>query len=167
MTRVECRSRSDAETQGLGAALARTLPKTPPQRALRVHLRGDLGAGKTTFVRGLLQARGVAGAVKSPTYGLLELYDLPPWQVLHLDLYRLADPGDVAALGLADHDQSFTLWLIEWPERARGALPAADLEVTLQGAATEHSLLFQGLTGAGSEWLSRACLESEFSSAGR
>jgi len=167
MTRVECRSRSDAETRGLGAALARTLPQTPPRRALRVHLSGDLGAGKTTFVRGLLQARGVAGAVKSPTYGLLELYELPPWRVLHLDLYRLADPGDVAALGLADHDQAFTLWLIEWPERARGALPSVDLEVILQGAATEHSLLFRGLTEAGSEWLSRACLESEFSSAGR
>jgi tRNA threonylcarbamoyladenosine biosynthesis protein TsaE len=165
MTRVECRSRSDAETQGLGTALARTLPETPPPRALRVHLSGDLGAGKTTLVRGLLQGRGVVGAVKSPTYGLLELYELPPWQVLHLDLYRLADPHDVAALGLADHDQPFTLWLIEWPERARGALPGADVEVILQGASSAHKVLLEGLTETGSKWLSRACLESEFSSA--
>jgi len=163
---MDLRSRSDAQTQGIGAALARTLPLDPPERALRVHLQGELGAGKTTLVRGMLRALGVTGPVKSPSYSLLELYSCPPWRVVHLDFYRLTASEDVIALGLADHDERHTLWLIEWPERAAGRLPAADLRVALSGNLDAHSVRLDPSTKSGEEWLDRASCEPEFLSAG-
>jgi len=166
MMHMACCPRDDAATQAIGAALARALPNPPPPRALRVYLHGDLGAGKTTLVRGLLRARGVTGAVKSPTYGLLEAYTLPPWQVLHLDLYRLVDALDVDGLGLADHDQPFVLWLVEWPERAAGVLPQADLDLQFEAAADRHRVTLRALSAAGEAWLAQASREPEFSAAG-
>lgn len=156
-------SASDIETEALGAALARSLPSEVPPRALRVYLRGDLGAGKTTLARGLLRGLGVEGRIKSPTYSLLEVYAASPWQVLHLDLYRLSDPDDVAALGLADHDIGHSLWLIEWPERAHGVLPQADLDVHLCGARDGHEIVCEACSSVGSEWLNRASSTPEFS----
>ncbi|MEE4174896.1 MAG: tRNA (adenosine(37)-N6)-threonylcarbamoyltransferase complex ATPase subunit type 1 TsaE [Xanthomonadales bacterium] len=121
---------------------------------LVLYLEGDLGAGKTTFVRALLRALGYEGAVKSPTYGLLELYDLPRpnpeplldsgaspsggmapegrLQVIHLDLYRIADPGEVEYLGLADLLDGRSILCVEWPEQGGGALPAPDLVLALE-----------------------------------
>lgn len=111
-------------------ALARRIGERlrPP---LTVFFRGELGAGKTTFIRALLGALGHAGRVKSPTYGLLEHYELPDLDVLHLDLYRIADPGELEFLGIDDLRGDRTLLLVEWPERGRGALPAPDLEIVL------------------------------------
>ncbi|MFM8481569.1 MAG: tRNA (adenosine(37)-N6)-threonylcarbamoyltransferase complex ATPase subunit type 1 TsaE [Gammaproteobacteria bacterium] len=159
-------SQSDAQTQGIGAALGRSLPADPPARALRVYLQGELGAGKTTLVRGLLRALGVSGAVKSPSYSLLESYVCPPWRVIHLDFYRLADPQDVLALGLADHDERHALWLIEWPERGESLLPKADLIVRLSGDAKAHSLAFLPCSEVGTLWLARVSQAPEFSNAG-
>jgi len=159
-------SQSDAQTQRIGAALARNLPSDPPARALRVYLQGELGAGKTTLVRGLLRALGVSGSVKSPSYSLLESYGCAPWRVIHLDFYRLSDPEDVLALGLADHDERHTLWLIEWPERGESLLPAADLIVRLSGDERAHRLAFEARSEVGESWLTRVSQESEFSDAG-
>ena len=159
-------SRDDGCTQRLGAALARTLP-TPPDRSLRIFLRGELGAGKTTFVRGMLQALGETRTIKSPTYGILETYELDPWHVVHLDLYRVSDPRDLGPLGLADHDHAQALWLIEWPERGERALPQADVEIFLDGANSGHSLRFEGRTQIGTEWVLRVSREPEFSAAER
>ncbi|MFM2109985.1 MAG: tRNA ((37)-N6)-threonylcarbamoyltransferase complex ATPase subunit type 1 TsaE [Pseudomonadota bacterium] len=158
-------SLGDAQTQRIGAALARGLPTDPPSRALRVYLQGELGAGKTTLVRGLLRALGVTGSVKSPSYSLLESYACPPWRVLHLDFYRLSDPQEVLALGLADHDERHTLWLVEWPERGESMLPAADLIVRLSGAASAHRLAFEAHGSVGESWLRRVSQEPEFSDA--
>src|SRR5690606_2567743 len=94
------------------AALAAALP----HRAV-VHLRGDLGAGKTTLARGLLRALGVQGPVRSPTYTLVERYATSAGTVLHLDLYRIADPGELEFLGLDADEDDARLWLLEWPER--------------------------------------------------
>lgn len=108
----------------LSRAIAGSL--TPP---LTLYLRGSLGAGKTTFTRALVQSLGHAGRVKSPTYGLLEHYDLARVSVLHLDLYRIGDPGELEFLGIEDLLDNRTLLLVEWPEQGGSALPAADLEI--------------------------------------
>ncbi|MFV8833490.1 tRNA (adenosine(37)-N6)-threonylcarbamoyltransferase complex ATPase subunit type 1 TsaE [Aquisalimonas sp.] len=105
-----------------------------------ILLEGDLGAGKTTLVRGLLRGAGVQGSVRSPTYTLIEPYALGAWRVLHLDLYRLGDPGELEFLGLRDELGPATLVLVEWPQRGRGALPDEDLIVHLDHAGEGRSV---------------------------
>lgn len=99
---------------------------------LVIFLKGDLGAGKTTLCRALVQALGHEGRVKSPTYGLLERYELPALDVLHLDLYRIGDPGELEYLAIADLFDARTLLLVEWPERGKGALPQEDILIELE-----------------------------------
>jgi tRNA threonylcarbamoyladenosine biosynthesis protein TsaE len=101
-------------------------------RAGIIYLRGDLGAGKTTLVRGLLRGLGHRGAVRSPTYTLIEPYDELTPRVYHLDLYRLGDPEELDYLGLRDLLTGDTLLLIEWPERGLGTLPTPDLELRIR-----------------------------------
>ena len=118
---------ADADaTEALGARLARAL-----QAGDVVHLRGELGAGKTTLVRGLLRALGHAGAVKSPTYTLVESYEAPAWRLHHFDLYRLRDPIELEDLGIRDYLDGVAMLLIEWPERGAGAVPAPDIVLEL------------------------------------
>ncbi len=117
-----------AATETLGARLARLLPDHGV-----VYLHGDLGAGKTTLVRGLLHALGHPGPVKSPTYTMVEPYTAGGRHVLHCDLYRLADPEELDYLGLRDASDD-ALILIEWPERGLGWLPSATLEITLSSS---------------------------------
>jgi len=93
---------------------------------LVVWLEGDLGAGKTTLARGLVHALGYKGRVKSPTYGLLEQYQTDSAKILHMDLYRIAEPGELEFLGLADLLDNQTILLIEWPEKGGNWIPEAD-----------------------------------------
>ena len=93
---------------------------------LVIWLEGDLGSGKTTFARALIKALGHKGRVKSPTYGLLEQYQLGLLQVLHMDLYRISDPGELEFLGLADLLDDQTILLIEWPGKGGQWLPVPD-----------------------------------------
>ena len=112
------------------ARLAEVLAATQPPAAV-VFLHGDLGAGKSTLARAWLRALGVTGAVRSPTYTLVEPYALAAGgRALHLDLYRIGAPGELEFLGL-DDPAGVALWLVEWPERGAAALPAPDLEVFL------------------------------------
>jgi len=93
---------------------------------LVIWLEGDLGAGKTTFARGLIQALGYQGRVKSPTYGLLEQYETETANILHMDLYRIAEPGELEFLGLADLLNNQSILLIEWPDKGGNWIPEAD-----------------------------------------
>jgi tRNA threonylcarbamoyladenosine biosynthesis protein TsaE len=114
------------QTEQLGRLLAQLLPAPAV-----IYLSGELGAGKTTFSRGFIQACGHRGAVKSPTYTLIEPYELATVKVYHLDLYRLNDPTELEFLGLEDLLAEGGVCLIEWPERASPYLPPPDLTISL------------------------------------
>lgn len=116
-------------TLALGRELAVAL-----QGGLVVFLYGDLGAGKTTFARAFLRALGVGERVKSPTYSLVEGYDIGDRRAFHLDLYRIADPGELEWLGLDSLAEPGAVVLVEWPERGAGALPPVDLELHFRHA---------------------------------
>jgi tRNA threonylcarbamoyladenosine biosynthesis protein TsaE len=117
-------------TEALGAALAAAI-RAQAASGFIVYLEGGLGAGKTTLVRGLLAALGHTGRVPSPTYTLVEPYELEHLHVVHTDLYRLATPADCDDLGLRESLGTAGLALIEWPERGGDRLPPADLIVRL------------------------------------
>jgi tRNA threonylcarbamoyladenosine biosynthesis protein TsaE len=116
----------EAATARLGAALAAVL-----EPGTVVHLHGELGAGKTTLVRGFLRARGHQGAVKSPTYTLVESYPLADGELHHFDLYRLGEPDELDYLGLDGYFHGAAICLVEWPEKGGAALPAPDLALHL------------------------------------
>jgi tRNA threonylcarbamoyladenosine biosynthesis protein TsaE len=130
-----------AATEAFGAALAESLRD---REGVVIHLRGDLGAGKTTLVRGLLRALGVGGRVRSPTYTLMEPYRAGDRSVIHLDLYRLVDPLELHNLGLTDFSPKTTWWLVEWPERGGSLLPAADVEIALRIEGAGRQVSWQG-----------------------
>jgi|SRR5882724_3430604 len=131
-----------AATEAAGAALAQVL--TAGDRIIFLH--GDLGAGKTTLVRGLLHALGYAGRVPSPTYTLVEPYEVGPLSLKHLDLYRIADPGELAYLGVRELTGTV---LIEWPERGVHFLPEPDLDCRLALAAPGRILETEGRNPVG------------------
>lgn len=122
---------SPDDTRAMGAALGRAVAGSPADHALVIALNGELGAGKTTFVGGFLRALGVAGAVRSPTYTLIEPYEVSGRTVYHLDLYRLADPRELEMLAPRDLLEPGSVLVVEWAERAGAALPQPDLTVTL------------------------------------
>lgn len=122
---------------------------------LVVYLHGDLGAGKTSFVRALLGALGVGERIKSPTYSLVESYRANDATAWHLDLYRIADPGELEWLGLDALSDPTALVLVEWPERGVGALPAADLVLHLGYAGTGRYARMESKTARGQAVASR------------
>lgn len=136
------------------ARLAQALARTAPRPAV-VLLHGDLGAGKSTLARAWLRALGVTGAIRSPTYTLVERYPLASGgEALHLDLYRIGDGAELEFLGLDDADAA--LWLVEWPERGGDALLPADLRITLAMEADGRRATLVPLGSAGAPWLARA-----------
>jgi len=135
-----------AATEAAGAALAAAVLTRPPAVTC-VFLRGDLGAGKTTFARGFVQGCGHSGRVPSPTYTLVEPYECKHLRIWHLDLYRLADGAEMAYLGMDEMLSDPGVLLIEWPERAIDYLPNNDLNISLEVDSSCRRLL----ASAGSE----------------
>jgi tRNA threonylcarbamoyladenosine biosynthesis protein TsaE len=138
----------EAATLRLGAALA---PGIGPGRV--VHLRGELGSGKTTLVRGLLRALGHPGKVKSPTYPLVEPYALSKLHLYHFDFYRFKDKADWLTSGFRDYFNSASACVVEWPERAEGLLAAPDLDLSLEFAGAGRTARLEARTPAGESWL--------------
>jgi tRNA threonylcarbamoyladenosine biosynthesis protein TsaE len=146
------RSKSAEDTEAFGALLARA---RPAEDALTViYLEGDLGAGKTTFARGFLHGCGITGQVRSPTYTLVEVYEISGLFVIHADLYRLRDPLELEALGLREWARNGYVWLVEWPARGQGHLPPADLSVAFNAGPACHEIQVNAGSGIGAEWLS-------------
>ena len=142
----------EAATEALGARLAATLPANPS--GLLIALEGDLGAGKTTLVRAFLRALGHAGPVPSPSYTLVEPYELDRGRYYHVDLYRLADAGELEFLGWSDLREGVVL--VEWPERAPEILASSDLSIKLAYRGTGRGALLESHGAAGERWLRRA-----------
>lgn len=117
----------EEQTEALGAALWKALPGK-----CLIFLYGDLGAGKTTLIRGLLRGAGYERAVKSPTYSLVEEYTIGERRLFHFDLYRLKDPEELEWMGMEDYLRQSALCFIEWPQMGKGFLPVADIEIHLE-----------------------------------
>ena len=140
----------EAATSALATRVAATL-----DGGLVIYLHGPLGAGKTSFARALLTAYGVGERVKSPTYSLIEGYTAAGRPAWHLDLYRIADPGELEWLGLDALSDPAAVVLIEWPERGVGALPAADLAWHLAYADDGRQARAVAVSGRGRQVLAR------------
>ena len=141
---------TEADTLGLGAALAVGL-----NPGMIVYLEGELGAGKTTLARGVLHALGVTDRVKSPTYTLVEPYTISSLYLYHFDFYRLKYPDEWIDAGLREYFNESAVCLVEWPEKARGQLPAPDVTIELAVAGNARSTTISAETEAGRNCLMR------------
>ena len=138
----------EAATSALGARLARVI-----EPGLSLYLHGDLGSGKTTLARGLLRGLGYQGRVKSPTYALVELYTISRLNLYHFDFYRFHEPKEWRDAGLDEYFNDASVCVVEWPEKAAGLLPVADLDITLGFALGGRDLSVRAGTESG-----KACL---------
>lgn len=151
---VERLARTAEETAALGESLAKALPaRAQTPSPLVVYLSGDLGAGKTTFAQGFVRGCGITDAVRSPTYALIEPYELEGLTLLHLDLYRLRDAEELETLGLRDWMTAGTVWLVEWPEKGGGRLPPPDVRVDLAVTDAGHPIRLGAASPSGDRWL--------------
>lgn len=148
------RADSERKQELIGMALSRVVPSS-----CLIYLTGDLGAGKTTLARGFLRGLGHTGSVKSPTYTLIEPYEIGNRRCYHLDLYRLADPDEIEFLGLRDMLQDDAIMLVEWPEQGQGALPEPDLLIRIRYLEDGRELVIEAETDSGARLMEKLALE--------
>ncbi|WP_068544391.1 tRNA (adenosine(37)-N6)-threonylcarbamoyltransferase complex ATPase subunit type 1 TsaE [Thalassotalea crassostreae] len=140
----------EAATIAMGKRLA-SITKNQQLSSLIVFLNGDLGAGKTTLTRGFVQGMGHVGNVKSPTYTLVEPYELDDYNVYHFDLYRLADPEELEFMGIRDYFASKCCCFIEWPEKGIGVLPKQDIIINLTYSDEQRLIELVAVTAVGEQ----------------
>lgn len=143
-------SPDEAAMIALGARVA-----AAREPGMTVYLNGDLGMGKTTFSRGFIRSLGHSGAVKSPTYTLVEPYELGAFTVYHFDLYRLGDPEELEFMGVRDYFDGVSVCLVEWSERGRGVLPPADLVINIERQGSGRLLQFCAASPLGNRVVGR------------
>ncbi len=124
-----------------------------------IFLEGDLGTGKTTLSRGIIRGLGHTGAVKSPTFTLVEPYEINDIRAFHFDLYRLVDPEELEFMGIRDYFDQDALCLIEWPQQGAGFLPKADLTITIGQHNTGRQLTLSPQGARGESWCAEVALE--------
>ena len=141
---------AESDTLAMGAALAPCL-----EPGLVIYLSGELGTGKTTFARGLLRGLGYDGRVKSPSFTLVEPYELSRLYLYHFDFYRFTDPRELGEAGFREHFNPTSVCLVEWPEKAAGFVPPADIRITLKAQGSGRQLEIDADTEAGRRCLKR------------
>lgn len=142
--------KSPEELEMFAAGCAQSLPA-----GFNLYLQGELGAGKTTFVRGVLRGLGYQGIVKSPTYTLVEYYRIADRDIYHLDLYRLATATELDDIGCRDYFDGLAICLVEWPERGRDRLPTPDLLIDIAVNRSRRELDCRARTATGEDCLQR------------
>ncbi len=142
--------KTEKETQQLAIKFAQCCPKN---KRFIVFLSGELGAGKTCFVRAFIKSFGYLGLITSPTYTLVETYAISTYPIYHLDLYRLQDPAEILDMGLYDEFDQPAIWLIEWPERAISFLPKPDITGNFNLVGTTRQIQFEAQTCRGEQTL--------------
>lgn len=145
--KCEIRLQSESEMMEFAQVVASVVRQCSDVQ--QIHLVGDLGAGKTTFSRGFIQAFGYKGRVKSPTYTLVEPYETGKLTIFHFDLYRLADPEELEFIGIRDYSEGQSLSLIEWPAKGEGLLPPFDIQITIEFTEQGRSIVVKGGNTAG------------------
>lgn len=153
MKQIEFFCETERDTQSLAQKVVKAIDKAE-LGSTTVYLRGDLGAGKTTFTRDFLHALGHIGSVKSPTYTLVEPYQLYDIDFFHFDLYRLNDPEELEFMGIRDYFTAKSFCLIEWPEKGFGLLPEADLEIMISHQSEGRHFLLSSGSQKGETWIS-------------
>ena len=138
----------ETATVAFGTALAKAIQQQQGHSFV-AYLNGDLGAGKTTLTRGVVRGMGHKGNVKSPTYTLVEPYELANWHVYHFDLYRLADPQELEYMGIRDYFSANCCCFIEWPEKGQGLLADADVSIDLAYDGEQRKITLTGQTELG------------------
>ncbi|MDR0934423.1 MAG: tRNA (adenosine(37)-N6)-threonylcarbamoyltransferase complex ATPase subunit type 1 TsaE [Burkholderiaceae bacterium] len=149
---------NEADTIALGASLAKTL-----KPGMKIYLYGDLGSGKTTLVRAMLQAAGYEDNVKSPTYALAEHYTInlagTPTELVHFDFFRLENPEEFMEAGFSEYFNDNTICIVEWPEKAVDVLPQADIEGIFLIIGEGRRAKFYGRTEIGAQAIGTLCVE--------
>lgn len=161
---IDCLINDEQHTLSMAATIAGVIQaslqdpsKSSPASGAMIFLHGTLGMGKTTFSRGMLNALGHRGNVKSPTYTLVETYSLDALTVHHFDLYRLGDPEELEYMGIREYLSDNSLCLVEWPQRGTGVLPRSDWDITLSNGPSheQRQLTIRAHSECGKVWLAQ------------